>query len=255
MARKQKQSASEPAAIPKDSGKNNERGNRANRSPKQDKALGTILEGLTAGDQYMRQLEARVKYAHGEDGLRKLSGLDPNIDPVALAQVAAHFVPQAFSQRAYQQALVKAALLLREAREIVKDGPTIYSIPQELLTSFMREAWLGTLTPSGEISKIERMADPRKRFVARAKLITRQNKADRAETDVCEFLGHLDRAEGITDIPADKQKWRELLKAPSVDWVIIDNLQIAFARWKEQATSLRASELGKKSAESRAAKK
>jgi hypothetical protein len=218
----------------------------ANRSPNPNKVQGPGREDVVKWHECMLNLEARVKAALGEDGLRKLSGLDTNIDPFVLAQIAARFAPQTYFQRGYQQALVKAALLLKEAQSITKDGPTIFSIPPELLKDFMWEKWSGN-NDYEKIVEIDRIADPQKLFIARAKFITGQKRPNRAETDLYEYWGIQARVEGQTDVAAYKKEWRERLENLREHHLVFLNIKSFFSEWKMQTKSAKASTAGKKS--------
>ena len=59
----------------------------ANRPPNPNNAQGTRPEDVLKWHEYMLELEKRVKAAFGEDGLRRLSGLEVNIEKVMLAHV------------------------------------------------------------------------------------------------------------------------------------------------------------------------
>jgi hypothetical protein len=193
--------------------------------------------------QYMLELEARVKAAFGEDGLRKLAGFDTDIDPIVLAQIAARFAPQAYFKQGYQQALVKAALLLKEAQLIVKDGPTIFSIPTEMLGDFM---WEDDPLYKKAIDT-DHISDPRKRFIARAKFFTGQKKPVRAETDLYEYWGNCARTEGRTDIDAYKKEWRKHFTDLVGHSLLFINIKHGFFEWKSRTVSAKASTAGKKS--------
>jgi hypothetical protein len=72
----------------------------------------------------MTEWYQRVEAELGNRGATKAFwGLDTNVDPVALAQVAAHFAPRMYSQEGYQKALVNAA------QQLICNQQVIGSIP------------------------------------------------------------------------------------------------------------------------------
>jgi hypothetical protein len=196
----------------------------------------------------MTELEKRVKDHLGEDGLRKLSGLDRKVDPIVLAQMAARFALQTNSRRGFQQALVRAALLLKEANSIVKDGPTIYSMPPELLEDYTWERWSPDFQKLVEIGRIE---DPKNRFLKRAKLITGQKKSDRAEEDLHAYWSDQAAAEGRTDVDIYKKEWRERVENLRDHELLFLNMKGLFLTWKQARKSTSAREAARQRAKKR----
>ena len=53
------------------------------------------------------------------DGMREVLGLDADLDPVVLATIAANLVKSRYSEWEDRQAIVRAAMLLRQAQIVV----------------------------------------------------------------------------------------------------------------------------------------
>ena len=119
---------------------------------------------------------------------------DKELDPVSVAIVAIHLDREscrAEKRKAVQDprrtALVKAALFLREAQDIVTNGPGLEDLPLDLAFRFLEEQrhnsrWAKAWATAAKLPT------PRERFRARAKIITLQDRADRAEVDLREYL-------------------------------------------------------------------
>jgi hypothetical protein len=108
-----------------------------------------------------------------------------------------------------RQALVRAAMLLSEARDLVKEGPTTADVPLGAVPPLVR-FW----NPSDKklLEDIDSIPDERKRFVARVKFITGESRPDRAEEAFSEMLGEWAKEDGQSDVAAYKQQYRERLK-------------------------------------------
>jgi hypothetical protein len=119
---------------------------------------------------------------------------DKELDPTAVAMVALHLDGEACRaekrhavQDPRRKALVEAALFLREAQDIVTNGPSLEDLPLDLAFRFLEEQsnnnrWAKAWTAAAKLST------PGERFRARAKIITLQDRAERAEADLREYL-------------------------------------------------------------------
>lgn len=192
-----------------------------------------------------RKLEAQteIKDTLGPDGMRKVLGIDTNLDPVALATVAAHLVGERYSRQEDRQALVRAAMLLYEAQRIAKEGPTIFDVPNGALTDLM-QFW--NHPAKWQLDPINQMVEPKKRLAARAKFITGQDRFDRAETDLLEALKEWAEERGESDIPAYKQLYKELLSSSDTDSEFVILLRDEFTEWKADSKSKKRASAAKK---------
>jgi len=191
----------------------------------------------------MREAQADIEDTYGPDGMREVLGIARELDPVALASIAAHLVPEKYSPQEDRKALVRAAMLLSEAQEIVKHGPTIFDVPRGALLPIMR-FW--NHPANQELDAINQCTEPKKRFTARAKFITRQDRPGRAETDLFEALGEWAKERSETDISAYKREYKELLSASDVDFRPLILLRDSFSEWKAKSKREKAAIAAKK---------
>lgn len=218
------------------------------------------LEAMTSeqlqelGAKVLHEAEQRIKDVLGPDGLRKVFRLDSNLDPVVLATIAAALVPNEYDRLKDRKAIVRAAMLLSEAQDLVKEGPTILDLPTGAEAPLLR-FW--NPPEKQQLDKIARVADSKKRFRGRAKFITRQEKAGLAQTDLFEMLGQWAKEQGKTDNEAYayKEDYKKLLSSSDIDFLPIIGLRIVFAEWKAQSRSAKAAAAGKKSQENRQSQK
>lgn len=209
------------------------------RSGKLDRQMKELLELAGKFPEYMRQAETNIKEALGADGMREALRIDNNLDPVTLATIAANLVPRRYSQQEDRKALVRAAMLLSEAQRIVKNGPTIFDVPGGALVPLMG-FWYNSAVP--DLDKIDCVTDRKKRFTARVKFVTRQEKLGRAETDFFEMLGEWANERREPDICAYKQEFKELLYSQGIDPLAFILLRDAFTEWKAKSKSAKAAD-------------
>jgi hypothetical protein len=171
-------------------------------------------------------------------------GLNRELDPVALATIAANLASNKYSREGDRQAIVRAAMLLSEAQRIVKNGPTIFDIPGERLAPLI-DFWNNPA--NRELKKIADLSNPEKRFFARTKFITGQNRPDRAEEDLFEMLGEWGRRRGETDIGDYRKQFKELFSSSDINPGAVIRFRDCFALWKNGAKSAKAAQAGQRS--------
>jgi hypothetical protein len=206
--------------------------------------------------ELQHEAELRIKRVLGPDGMFEALGLDAenfrNLDPVVLATVAANLVSKEYSRQGDRQAIVRAALLIGQARNMLKNGLSIFDVPEAAQTKLM---FFWSYPAKSKLDKINHITDPQKRYRERVKFITRQTRLGRAETDFSEMLGEWAREQKLRDIPAYKKKYRELLSSPHVDFLPIVGLRDCFTEWRAKSKSEKNAAAGKKSQERRDSEK
>jgi hypothetical protein len=191
----------------------------------------------------MQEAQANIEDNYGPDGMREVLNIASDLDPGALATVAANLVGEKYSRREDRKALVRAAMLLSEARRIVKNGPTIFDVPSGALLPVL-QFWNHPAKP--ELDAINQITEPKKRLVARAKFITSQDRPARAESDLFEALGAWAKERNEPDTLAYKQVYIELLSSSDADSDFVILFRDAFAEWKADSKSKKAASAAKK---------
>jgi hypothetical protein len=219
-------------------------------SEREPKKLSRSPKAITSEElrEYMRSEDHRIL---GPGGLRNILKLDANLDPVAIASIAANMITSEYSMLEDRRAIVRAAMLLGETQNILKEGPTIFDVPEGALVPlvFGNHPANQDHPDKRELDKINCDADPKKRFIARAKYITQQDRPARAETDLFEMLGEWAKEQGKSDIAAYKENYKKLLSSSGIGFPHLVWLRDAFAEWKAQSRSAKAAAAGKKSRE------
>jgi len=208
-------------------------------------------------------LRGEMELEKAENELLKFLRWDKELDPASVAIIASHLdceacrgeSPKALHDAggARREVLVRAALLLREARDIVTNGPSFEDLPSDLQWRFVDETHIGPLFE--EWTATTKLPTPEERFRARAKIITGQKRAERAEADLREYLKHPCQEAGRTDTEA---AWNELVRALETEdapFNIAINHLFSFPRWKRKHKSEAARESRRSGPEEGTAKK
>jgi hypothetical protein len=196
-----------------------------------------------------------------ETELLKFLQWDKELHPASVAIIASHLDREAGGgesrkaqhgpRQARREVLVRAALLLREARDIVTNGPSFEDLPSDLQLQFLDEVRISPLAEAwGATTKLP---TPNKRFRARAKIITGQKKTDRAEAYLQEYLKHQCKEAGNLDA---KAAWNEFVRDLEVENTPFDmafNHLLSFPKWKQNHKSEAARESRRKGLEKKVA--
>jgi hypothetical protein len=198
-----------------------------------------------------------------ENELLKFLQWDKELDPASVAIIASHLdgeacrgeSPKALHDAgaARREVLVRAALLLREARDIVSNGPSFEDLPRDIQRQFLDEIHTGPLAEKWTATA--KFPTPNERFRGRAKIITGQKRAERAEADLREYLKHQCQEAGRTDTEATWNEFVRALETEDAPFNIAINHLFSFPRWKRKHKSEAARESRRSGPEEGTAKK
>jgi hypothetical protein len=191
-----------------------------------------------------------------ENELLKFLRWEKELDPVSVAIIAVHLDGEACrgesrkaqhdARAARREVLVRAALFLGEARDIVTNGPSPDDLPSDIQRRALDELQYGPLVEDWDSTA--KLPTPNKRFRARAKIITGQKQPDRAEADLREYLKHR-----CQEIGADiETKWSDFVRALGAEDARFDmvfNHLCSFPKWKRKHKSEAARQSRKKGLE------
>jgi len=192
------------------------------------------------GDQQLAPSED----SKAENELLKFLRWDKELDPASVAIIAFHLDGEACrgesrkaqhdARAARREVLVKAALFLGEARDIVTNGPSLEDLPSDIQRQALDELQYGPLVE--DWAATAKFPTPNERFRARAKIITGQKQADRAEADLREYLKYRCQEVG-TDIETEGSDFVRALGAEDARFDMVFNHSCSFPKWKRKHKS------------------
>jgi hypothetical protein len=176
-----------------------------------------------------------------ENKLLKFLRWDKELDPASVAIIAFHLDSEACrgesskaqhsnARAARREVLVRAALFLGEARDIVANGPNLEDLPTDLQRRFLDDLaknWASTA----------KLPTPKERFRARAMIITAQKRPERAVADLQEYVKHDCKEFGRTDT---ETAWDEFVRAFEAEDARLDmafDHLSSFPKWKQNHKS------------------